>query len=742
MKIFTKKSTIGLLFAAALFLVLSGLSFYRNSLQENLTVAGCKSLNDIMEQQRISFSAQIKEQQSVIKTYARFFNDSNMGESDIERELDTIAKNSNFSYMSYVDTGGKGVRNTGDHFDISDKEHFARVMQGETVVSGAVTSAITGGATITFSTPVLQGGEVVGVLNGVYNFDRLTAMFPPSFGEMGHTYITTGAGEIMSSSTGINPLARGGNLLESLKQMEYQRYDNYEDILGKMALRQQGHSLYSINGENRLLHYASLDMNDWFIFIVTPETFITKQAQLIMRDTTIFMLCVCVIFLLLLFYFINEHRVHIRELSAAAFTDELTGLYNKKKFKLAAEELICKGTAYAYVILDIDKFKVLNDTMGYLCGDKLLITIADIIRENIRPSETFGRGDSDQFFMLLEYTNAKALKARINKVITSVTDVFHSRLTEKSYKLILCAGVYVISDSDESINTIGDRAKHAQQLIKGGQISNIMFYNEQMRNQILREKEIENRMQEALEKEEFLMYLQPKIRLSTGEVYGSEALARWNYKGKGLIYPMEFIPLFERNGFVTKLDMYILEKACQYIRQQVDAGIRPVTISINFSRLNLKNPNFVAEIAEKVGKYDVSPQFIEIELTESTMHDNETTLIDVLGQLHANGFTLSMDDFGSGYSSLGLLKNLSVDAVKLDRTFFTEYSDLKRAKTVIANMINMTNELGIYTVAEGVETQESIDLLKELGCDLVQGYYFAQPMSSEKFSSFLFENSR
>lgn len=737
MKQITKKLTIGLLFVAALFLVLLGLFLYRTSLQQNLSAAGCKNLDDILEQQRLSFSAQMQERQSVIKTYARLFQRDGMSEQDIRQELDVILDNSTFSHMSYVDAEGKGVRNTGDHFDIFDRDYFTRAMQGETVVSGPLPSAVSGETIITFSTPILRDTKAIGVLNGVYDSGQLSVLFPPSFGGKGHTYITTGMGEIIASSTGLNPPAQVGNLLESLVQAEHRKYDTCEEILEKTAAGQPGHYHYAIDGENFLLRYAPVGINDWSIFIIAPEAVIAEQSLVIMHSTTLLMLGICLFFLLVLLYLYNEHRAHIKELSKVAFIDELTGLYNKKRFKLASQELLKNSANYAYIILDIDKFKVLNDTLGYACGDQVLITIADIMRESIHLQETFGRGDSDQFFMLLEYTDAVALKARISTMLSSVTKVFHSRITETNYKLIICAGVYVISDTEESINTIGDRAKHAQQLVKGGQASNIMFYNEQMRNQILKEKEIENRMQEALEEEEFLMYLQPKIRLSTGEVYGAEALARWNYMGKTLIYPVDFIPIFERNGFITKLDIYILDRACRFIRKQIDEGSAPVNISINFSRLNLKNPNFVSELGEMVKHHGISPSLIEIELTESAMHDNETTLLDVLDQLHANGFTLSMDDFGSGYSSLGLLKNLSVDAVKLDRTFFTEYTDLKRAKTVISNMINMTKELGIYTVAEGVETQESIDLLRELGCDIVQGYYFAEPMAAERFSDFL-----
>ncbi|MEG2924544.1 MAG: EAL domain-containing protein, partial [Oscillospiraceae bacterium] len=188
---------------------------------------------------------------------------------------------------------------------------------------------------------------------------------------------------------------------------------------------------------------------------------------------------------------------------------------------------------------------------------------------------------------------------------------------------------------------------------------------------------------------------------------------------------------------VIKLDFYMLEAACRCIRNWIDTGLSPIPISVNFSRLHLQDEHFVEKLSEIVNKYAISPSLIEVELTESTVLNNEGVLIDVISQLHSYGFSLSIDDFGSGYSSLGLLKNLAVDIIKLDRTFFAQYSDLRRAKIVIHSMISMAKQLGIYTVAEGVETKENIALLDELGCDIVQGYYYARPMPSDKLQPFL-----
>ncbi|MEG2074670.1 MAG: EAL domain-containing protein, partial [Angelakisella sp.] len=418
-----------------------------------------------------------------------------------------------------------------------------------------------------------------------------------------------------------------------------------------------------------LMCYEPVGINDWYIFSAAPEEFINPQSLEIMYRATTFMLFIALLAVTVFIYITITQKKHVRELRQIAFVDSLTGYFNKKQFKLTASELLSKSERdYAFVILDIDKFKVLNDTLGYPCGDELLRDIAAVLKERMQEGEIFGRCDSDEFYILLFYVDDAALRSRINAIMAQIEMKFNSRRTY-SYRLILCAGVYVIAKPNEAINVISDRARHAHRLIKGKDESGIAFYNDEIRNNILQEKVIENRMHGALENKEFVIFLQPKYYLNSSKIYGAEALCRWQNSDGTMMYPNDFIPIFEKNGFVTKLDMYMLSMACKTIKGWIDAGITPIPISINFSRLHLKNQFFVDDIAAIVQEYNVPTHLIEIELTESTMLDNEDVLINMLTHLHEHGFTLSMDDFGSGYSSLGLLKNLPVDVIKLDRSF-------------------------------------------------------------------------
>lgn len=733
------KSMIILGVILLLLITLASIVSYRFYIEKNLAASSSNTMDSVLAQQKYEFASKLENQRQNIKAFANIFSHNDLTQEELIKELTAVSTNSTFSYATLVSLDGSAIENTGETMDLSDRDYFKRALKGETVIADPMTSKTTGESIVVFATPVRDGDEIVAVLLGVYDAETLSSLLQPSFGGKGFAYITTSDGTVMAKTQGNDTIPLYGNLYEKLEVAKTLKYDSVAEIKANVIARKSGHTQYKSGGEKRLLHYAPLGINEWTIFSIASESVVTSQSANILGSTTFFAIGIFALCLMAILYFFLQQKKHLKQLTEIAFVDGLTGAANRKKFKLAAADLLkASKTHYAFAIMDIDKFKVLNDTLGYACGDKLLIYIADVLRANIRNNETFGRCDSDEFYMLLQYSDEADIQTRIERIFSQVDVRFKSGM-DSAYNLVLCVGIYVIADSTEEVNVITDRAKHAQLLAKGHLISSISFYSEKIHEKILQEKIIENRMHDALSKGEFMLYLQPKYQLSDETICGAEALVRWNTGGSLILYPDQFIPVFEKNGFVTKLDMYMLEMSCAFIKKWLDAGVAPIPISINFSRLHLQNENFVEDISAIVDKYQIPPNLIEVELTESTMLNNERDLINVLSQLHEHGFTLSMDDFGSGYSSLGLLKNLPVDTVKLDRTFFTQYNDLARAKTVISNMILMAKELGIFTVAEGVETKEHIDLLYGLGCDIVQGYYFAKPMPAVDLNALMKE---
>lgn len=302
-------------------------------------------------------------------------------------------------------------------------------------------------------------------------------------------------------------------------------------------------------------------------------------------------------------------------------------------------------------------------------------------------------------------------------------------------ELKFSCGVYRIDDITD-INMIRANANLARTECKKRVLEDIVFYDEELKNRRVEEKELEYEAKEALENKEFLVYFQPKYEVSTEQIIGAEALVRWNHPVRGVLSPSSFIPVFEFNGFIVDLDLYVLEQVCELISAWLKVGITPVCISVNLSRVHLYEHNLVDQLLAVVNRYNVPPKYIEFELTESAFYEETESLLRIMSEIKNAGFRLSMDDFGSGYSSLNLLRRLPVDVLKLDKVFLEdcdEADDETRGKRIVMHVISMAKDLKMEVLAEGVETKDQKEFLQEARCDMIQGYYFARPMPLKEF---------
>ncbi|MBW6410597.1 putative bifunctional diguanylate cyclase/phosphodiesterase [Clostridium weizhouense] len=419
--------------------------------------------------------------------------------------------------------------------------------------------------------------------------------------------------------------------------------------------------------------------------------------------------------------------------------DSLTGLLTLSKFEIIAKNLLNKQNEkqFALIYCDIDKFKYINETLGYAAGNKILIDFAKLSSAYLYKDELICRCSADKFIILLEYINMETLKNRLNNFNKKFIEI--KKLYFNNIKISLIAGIYLIKSIDNSLISIIDKANIARKTIKGYHKSYYAFYDDKLHMQITKEKEIENLMLSSLENKEFLVYLQPKIELSSKKIVGAEALVRWLSPLKKLISPVEFIPLFEKNGFIIDLDFYVYEEVLKKMRSWIDEGKDLIPISLNVSRLHLNDTDFISRLKKLTQKYNIPTSLIELELTESIFFENVDYLLKTIEELKLLGFTCSIDDFGSGYSSLNLLKDLPIDVLKLDKDFFPNHYINKKEKVIISNIVKMAKELDITVLSEGIETEEQADFLTEIGCTMAQGYLFDKPMPINTFEKKMWE---
>lgn len=423
--------------------------------------------------------------------------------------------------------------------------------------------------------------------------------------------------------------------------------------------------------------------------------------------------------------------------------DALTGGRTKRRYISDSAKAVKKTSPknWAVIVFDIDKFKFINDRLGYDEGNRMLERLYKTIGDHLETGEIYARISDDNFACTVKNGSDIDLENRINNIFTEF-DRRNSLFV--SYPVLFSAGICRLDQCTDRYDAVDfnvaiDRCNIAKKTIKGRHSNAVAFYDGKIREKALREKDFENVMPAALKEHEFMCYIQPKYGTKSRHIEGAEALIRWNSKEFGFVFPDEFIPLSEKNGFVVELDFFILEEVCKAMRRWLDKGLIPVVISVNQSRLHLNNDDYIWRVREIVDKYEIPYEYIELELTESVFTDNADLMLKVMQKLHDIGFKLSIDDFGSGYSSLNMLKDIPADVVKIDREFFNGTVNSQKGRAVISTVVDLAKNLNMQVISEGVETVEQVDFLQEIDCHMVQGYYFAKPMPMKDFE-ILWEN--
>lgn len=381
----------------------------------------------------------------------------------------------------------------------------------------------------------------------------------------------------------------------------------------------------------------------------------------------------------------------------------------------------------AYIQFDIRRFKVINDIYGEKIGDEILDFVTEGLRRICGEHQYFVSLRGDVFMIVTQYEQEAELTALVNRIRQMLGNF-------KGIKIQYTFGIYMVNDRKMELRQMGDRAAMARMAAKESVMKDVVFYQEKFKELLYMRRFIEENMKAAIAQRQFQMYLQPKYSISHNAIVGAEALVRWLHPVKGIIYPSEFIPVLEENGFIRNVDYYIWEEACRFIKRCEEEGMEGCPVSVNVSRHHLVEDEFIEVLDGLIDKMGIDKHSLELEITETV---NNQQVSEMSNRLKDEGFMLLMDDFGSGYSSLSILLETPFDVIKIDKKFMENMLISKKGKLILEQVVAMAGKLDLGLLAEGVETREQVVFLKEIGCDMVQGFYYAKPMPAEEFYELL-----
>lgn len=503
-----------------------------------------------------------------------------------------------------------------------------------------------------------------------------------------------------------------------------------------MANEHSYHTEFLFEDTKHPLYFVPLNQHGWYLVCIDWSLGMDDPIYPLILVTTISLSMLVVLCISWIIYAYRALCRNNRDLIQLAYYDKLTGSYNFSRFQQVCVEAFRTERDYSITVFNIRRFQYINEIFGRDEADRLLCEITNKLDNMMIAGEAFCRYTGDQFYILLRGVDQAAVQKRLFKFMGEISSISH-RLG-RNFPIILYAGVAISKpeiDNEVLAKTLIHQAEFALKHTHVFHENTIAFYNDAMHADDAQQNNIEDNMQFAIQNGEFRLWLQPKFDLARDCLCGAEALVRWIRPDGVILYPGQFIPLFEHNGFCVQFDLYMVAQVCARLRRWMDAGIEIVPISVNQSKLLFYQTDYVQRLCEITDYYQIPRNMIMLEILEGLAAESIDVLNYTIERLHHAGFHLSLDDFGSGYSSLNILAQLSIDEVKLDRGFLVELDRTGSEKhyKLMRHIVNLARDLGMRTVIEGVETEENESLARKLGCDIGQGYYYSKPISVAAF---------
>lgn len=731
--------TILLLLISLAFIVTVSVVF--NNIKTNLEREIISSLSEEAEENAALIEKEIDAKFGVLQSFA---NELSSTGDEIEeiRDMKSFVEVYNFRRMGFVDLNGIAKTTDGFEKDLSFREFYQVGLKGESFITESLPETIgdyTEDMINILSVPVYDNkGEIKGVLFATYLTEKFhEVIFSDSFQGEGYTYIVAGDGDVISSY--------GDGMQKEYDNIFIYTGDaaQYDDAIQEKVENDMREKIsrvgIGVNEDNDKYFYCykpleieSADMN-WYIFSIEPKSVLDERMHPIMRDIqflTVILICILVMAnIVFLFYNLRRRQ----ELFRLAYKDSITGGDNFSNFKEKAKKY--ENTEGYVIALDISEFKLVNNVCGNASGDEVLKVIWDVILANCNDNEQAARVNADRFVIFWIESSKKTVTYRIEKLINEIEGISEQLSVPRLYPVI---GIRAVEKLDDADKRYGE-ALRAKSLIKNRRDRHYAFYDEIDYDTIVENKKLENGFEKALADKKFEVWYQPKFNSHTGKIVGSEALIRWRADDGSLISPGRFIPLFEKNGNIIRLDEYVFREVCRQQKEWQKEGIQILPVSVNISRFSLYYSNVVEKYERIINYYDVDHKYVQIEITESAIIEN-TVIVELIQKFHDAGFDILLDDFGSGYSSLASLNQMPFDTIKLDKSL-VDYVGNENGEKLLKFIVQLVQSLGMKITAEGVEYKEQLDFLENLNCDDIQGFYFSKPLMLADFSAKLTENN-
>lgn len=720
----------GIILAVTLYAVFCTVSMKAEDSQATKTY-----VENYTEQRADMIHMDIENIQAALLDLAEFI-EQGKEEAEIEKYLENKKNLFGLDFIALCDKNREDAVIVGDVPQDGETEEILDRLKTEESFKDRECAVCIQGKNIIYAVNLYENGEKSGVLFGGTGTEEIQEMITvKSFQERGGSYVIDGENHVLLAARSkenpniwedINSRTEDKELLKSLKTMM--------ENLG--AGKSGGFRVVMPGNKKYFLYYVPTGVSDWVSMTIVPGNLFTGFSDRYVTRMLESLLCTLTVFGVLFFLMFRSYDENERKMKRLVFVDEVTGGINRLEFRMRYQELCRRNEAdqYAVALLDVADFKNVNKNFGTHYGDRMLRYFYTVIEDCLRKKEGefAARTETDHFFLCLHERNSGKIEERLDTIVKKINSFNGTDLPR--YNVRFRKGVSFVEGSDTDITVIQDQARAALKNQNKDNKDICVFYDSSVANRLQKEKEMEQMFAASIAEERFLVYMQPKVSLKTGRVEGAEALVRWDYPGIGIISPGEFISVFENNGSIQTLDRYVFERVCIWLSNRKKQNKSLVPVSVNLSRNNFMYDDFLVPYIKLAEKYSVEKSLIEFEVTETVFLDENHTekAKEGIREIHKYGFKCALDDFGVGYSSLTMLRTFDIDVLKMDRSFFLDLNN-KKSRDVISCIVELAEKLNMETVVEGIETEEQINHVKELRCDVVQGYYFSRPLPMEEF---------